>query len=195
MTSPVALRCMHAPFFQFVLAGPAATLGRSSKCDIVLNETSVSRLHANIRVHESELLVIDLGSRNGTFVDGVRVRAGAVGRGGVLRFGNVSFAAVSVGPENEEVASDDETNSPASFAGGPRLPLPAPEDVLSVAQQRVFEELLAGNPEKIVARHLDLSYHTVHNHVRAIYRIFGVGSRAELLTADFRPSGTMRRRE
>ena len=40
---------------------------------------------------------------------------------------------------------------------------------------------MAGFAEKAVAAQLGLSRHTVHNHVRAIYRAYGVRSRAELL--------------
>jgi DNA-binding NarL/FixJ family response regulator len=54
-------------------------------------------------------------------------------------------------------------------------------DRLSEAERRVFELLLTGQPEKGIARRLDLSPHTVHNHVRAILRAFHVHSRAELL--------------
>ena len=47
---------------------------------------------------------------------------------------------------------------------------------------RIIEELeTQGLLEKQVARELGISRHTVHNHIRVIYRAFGVHSRAELL--------------
>ena len=61
--------------------------------------------------------------------------------------------------------------------------------LLSEAQQRVFDELLSGLPEKAIARRLRLSTHTVHNHIRAIFRHYEVHSRAELLARHLRDQG------
>ena len=46
------------------------TVGRSSESDIQLSHSSVSRHHARIVVDGARVTVIDLGSRNGTFVGG-----------------------------------------------------------------------------------------------------------------------------
>jgi pSer/pThr/pTyr-binding forkhead associated (FHA) protein len=60
-----------------VLALPASdglvTLGRSRDCDCVLAEPSVSRRHAELRRDGESWLLRDLGSRNGTRVNGVRL--------------------------------------------------------------------------------------------------------------------------
>lgn len=57
----------------FVLVGPVTTIGRGSDSDIVLDDTGVSRAHAELRVEasggRSVLSVRDLGSTNGTLVD------------------------------------------------------------------------------------------------------------------------------
>jgi DNA-binding CsgD family transcriptional regulator len=45
----------------------------------------------------------------------------------------------------------------------------------------VLRLLLSGLSEKQIAARLDLSRHTVHNHVKEIYRVVGVQSRAELM--------------
>ncbi len=55
------------------LEAPLVTLGRSSTCDVHLPDASVSRRHAEIVRREDRLLVRDLGSRNGTRVDGAEV--------------------------------------------------------------------------------------------------------------------------
>ncbi len=51
---------------------PADTLsiGRQSDCDIMVNDTNVSRRHAEIRVEGGEAVLVDLGSLNGTRVNG-----------------------------------------------------------------------------------------------------------------------------
>jgi FHA domain len=60
------------------LALPAATtaplvLGRARDCDCVIAEPSVSRYHAELRRQGERWLLRDLGSRNGTRVNGMRV--------------------------------------------------------------------------------------------------------------------------
>jgi hypothetical protein len=54
------------------LAAPV-TIGRSRDCDCVLAEASVSRRHAELRRDGGRWLLRDLGSRNGTRVNGLRV--------------------------------------------------------------------------------------------------------------------------
>lgn len=61
-----------------VLALPATgesslTLGRSHECDCVVPEPSVSRRHAELRRDDERWFLRDLGSRNGTRVNGLRV--------------------------------------------------------------------------------------------------------------------------
>ncbi len=50
------------------------TIGRGQDCDLVLPDTQVSRHHAELRRHGDQWLVVDLGSTNGTFVGGARLR-------------------------------------------------------------------------------------------------------------------------
>jgi hypothetical protein len=50
------------------------TIGRLSECDVVLNDTKVSRRHAEVRRDGGEVVVVDLGSTNGTQVNGAGVR-------------------------------------------------------------------------------------------------------------------------
>lgn len=49
------------------------TIGRSEDCDIVLTERQVSRHHAQIRRTDSQYILEDLGSKNGTYVNGRQV--------------------------------------------------------------------------------------------------------------------------
>ena len=50
------------------------TIGRAPDCDVVVNDASVSRRHAEIRWHDGAWHLHDLGSRNGTYVDGEKVQ-------------------------------------------------------------------------------------------------------------------------
>jgi serine phosphatase RsbU (regulator of sigma subunit) len=55
------------------LSGSRVVIGRSPDCDVVLASDSVSRQHAELVAHGDAWSVRDLGSRNGTGVNGVRV--------------------------------------------------------------------------------------------------------------------------
>jgi pSer/pThr/pTyr-binding forkhead associated (FHA) protein len=57
-------------------------IGRGADCDLRLPVAAISRHHCIIRVGGDEVSVIDLGSSNGTFVNGQRVRSQAILHGG-----------------------------------------------------------------------------------------------------------------
>lgn len=65
------------------------TVGRVPPCDLVLDHPSVSRFHCRVQLVSDRVVVTDLNSTNGTFVDGVRVVGSApVLHGAVLRLGS-----------------------------------------------------------------------------------------------------------
>jgi len=49
-------------------------IGRSSYCSLVLEHASVSRVHASIRLVNGRIEISDMGSSNGTFVRGRRIK-------------------------------------------------------------------------------------------------------------------------
>lgn len=49
------------------------TVGRLPECTISINDTNVSRNHAEIRTGHNAYVVVDLGSTNGTMINGVRI--------------------------------------------------------------------------------------------------------------------------
>ena len=70
-----------------VLNKTTLTVGRCPSNDLIIESNLVSKLHAKILVADS--LIIDLQSRNGTFVNGVRIHNEhfKLSNGDVLRFG------------------------------------------------------------------------------------------------------------
>lgn len=154
-----------------LLRGGVYTIGRGGECDLVLDDGRVSRCHARVEVAAGAVTVVDNESRNGTFLDGERVTRAAVRPGAQVQFGGVVCACEGLSPADEP-PTVSELLGPAGR--GPAL---------SPAEERVFELLLCGLAEKLIARRLVLSPHTVHNHVKRIYRAFGVHSRPELLVA------------
>ena len=94
--------------------------------------------------------------------------------------GRVSFLVTLEGAD-EELESKEATDRCGSSARSLPETCNAQLDHLSRAQRRIFDLLLSDHPEKVIARRLSLSGHTVHNHVRAIFKAFEVHSRTELL--------------
>lgn len=58
----------------FELNTPVTLLGRGTDCDLRLVDNGVSRHHVEIRIDEDEAVLVDLGSTNGTFVNGQQVK-------------------------------------------------------------------------------------------------------------------------
>lgn len=52
-----------------------STLGRSTDCSLVFDDESLSRVHADVRCLAGDYIVRDVGSRNGTFINGARVES------------------------------------------------------------------------------------------------------------------------
>lgn len=57
----------------FQLKAASIVLGRHEDCDIVLNDSSVSRRHARLELNRGRYCIVDLGSTNGTIVNGIRI--------------------------------------------------------------------------------------------------------------------------
>jgi hypothetical protein len=66
-----------------LVVGPAGvTIGRSRQCDVVLNDANVSRQHAEIRPRGGSWVLSDLGSTNGSSLNGRRIEGPEVVKAG-----------------------------------------------------------------------------------------------------------------
>lgn len=70
------------------------TIGRGRDAKIKLVHGQISRLHCEVYEDGGELKARDLGSLNGTFVDGERISDATLKPGGLLNIGSVTFRAV-----------------------------------------------------------------------------------------------------
>ncbi len=77
---------------RFVIGSSGVKIGRTAPADVVLSHKSVSREHCIIGLANDELLVSDLNSTNGTYIDGQRIlRATILPVGSVVRVGQISL--------------------------------------------------------------------------------------------------------
>ncbi len=68
-----------------------AVLGRREDCQVRIPLANVSRQHCEIVVESGDLLVRDLGSSNGTFINGDRIQEHKIKAGDLLTVGSVVF--------------------------------------------------------------------------------------------------------
>jgi len=89
---------------QLPFKGPAAVIGRNrNSCEIVLDDSIVSRQHARIELERDRFYISDLNSVNGTFVNGVQVARQELRDRDEIRVGNTNLifmqVAADVSPE------------------------------------------------------------------------------------------------
>jgi hypothetical protein len=76
----------------FVIDSAGVKIGRTAPADVVLSHKSVSREHCIIGLANDELLVTDLNSTNGTYIDETRIRRATIlPVGSTLRVGQISI--------------------------------------------------------------------------------------------------------
>lgn len=100
---------------------PELVVGRTADADIVIESTLVSRRHAALRLEDGELSVEDLGSRNGTYVNG-RATEGRtpLGVGDKVLVGDHELAIIEVehAPRSRQVATAQRTREQKPMSAG-----------------------------------------------------------------------------
>ena len=123
------LRALTLPL-QFDLRGGLNSVGRNPTNDIVIHEASVSAFHAEITVDDRGVIVRDLQSTNGTFLDDEPISEHEIRSGQVIQFGTVTLRLLTdeirisipkPTPETVPSSIDPETGGSLCSAD-PRLP-------------------------------------------------------------------------
>lgn len=123
--------------------GGEMRVGRSTDCDVTIEDPRVSRNHALLRVEEPKVMLEDLGSANGTLVNGLKlVGSVELANGDDLQFDKYKFRLVITGAPAAAAADSDATivapmgddativapmEPAAAPEPSPRPPEPAPE--------------------------------------------------------------------
>ena len=81
-------------------------IGRSIENDLVLNDPSVSRFHAEIRYEDSQFLLIDLGSSGGTFLNNQKVDRDVLFSGDIIVFSKLPVMFMSEGASIKKYSSE-----------------------------------------------------------------------------------------
>lgn len=156
-------------------------VGRTSRAHIHLEDDGVSREHARFTTNDDGFVsVVDLGSTNGTWVNGARIDAAIVREGDrigigpdvMLRFGYATAAASDGAAGSSTVGSSQPPASPA--------PPTEPPIALSPRELEVAALAAEGLTNAQIGQQLHISPYTVMTHLSNAYQRIGVKSRAAL---------------
>lgn len=95
----------------------ATILGRHSECHICVNADGISRKHAQIDADVDGLTVLDLGSSNGTYVNGKKIEKAELKVGDELKLDNIRFLVQTPGmtePTADKPAKDGASKKSSS---------------------------------------------------------------------------------
>ncbi len=149
------------------LLGEAAfTIGRDPSSDLSLaDDAKVSRTHAALEVRDDQWFVVDLGSRNGTWVNDRKVSEHPLRNGDRLRFGGTTFIyGIGVDPN----VTEGEAPICDSGLG------------LSERERQVLRLVAEGRTDRAIGEELAISVSTVRSHLDRIRDKTGLRRRSEL---------------
>ena len=122
---------------EFILDINELIIGREQTADITISDPEISRRHARLFFQNGGYIIEDLGSTNGTFVNGQKISGPYLLRPGeVVNFGehvSVLFESVQVDPNATVVSSAAALKSPIPAAPG-KAPLYTPPPAQAVPQ-------------------------------------------------------------
>src|SRR4051812_30731421 len=101
---------------EFVFEQDSVLIGRTSDCDVVLYDPGVSRKHARIFSEQAGYFVEDMGSSNGTKVNGAIIKKKQLADGDAISLGPVVFNFAGLAPIDE--ATDAAAAAAAPETGG-----------------------------------------------------------------------------
>jgi hypothetical protein len=117
---PPAVPARPAPLFFPPGSGVRFTIGRTRECDLCLTDLSVSRMHALLVRRDDGWVLSDLGSHNGTRLNGWLVREPVPVRpGDRVEFGSMAFIVQGDPPPEEQAAADQVAAGQPPAPGAP----------------------------------------------------------------------------
>lgn len=143
-------------------------LGRGSDCHIATADQLCSRVHAHVSFQDDAWTVEDAGSRNGTYVNGQKVKLASLGDGHTVRIGNSELefhesdepltAEGSDGQQGLTIVQDVAVGSKDSSAEASLTGLPSADQVkeLMLLYQLSIKLLGSSDPDEVIRIALDL---------------------------------------
>ena len=104
--------------FLFPLCQGKIVAGRAPDCDLVLDDATVSRRHAEMTFSGQRLSVVDLGSANGVLVNEEKVASAELGDGDVLKLGTCQISVTLPAAPDATVGDDRTVVRPSAASKG-----------------------------------------------------------------------------
>jgi len=132
----------EGPPFEHEVGSEELVIGRSSKCDLSIPDRFLSRRHARLHREAESWLIEDLGSRNGTFVNGRRVdRPHAIRPGDVLTMSASRVEVVGHDGVADSVSTDAKLRLASDVLQKTTTPPPVGEGTAGAALRRYADRL------------------------------------------------------
>ena len=172
---------------------PKLLIGRSEECALRLADTAVSRCHPLLEQTATTLLIRDLGSRNGTLLNGHpvgREHDQEVREASPVQI-NPYHLRIFFDPAHVErdLAPPDDSTASLSMPAAVASEVERIERQLTPAERLVYEALLEGLGRKDIAKLLGIRTGTVHTHTKSIFKTFQVESHPLLIAKCTRQRG------
>ncbi len=144
------MRSGPTPGATFALEGDQLTIGRDSSSGVAINDAEISRKHAKLNFQGGKYVIEDLGSTNGTFVNGQRLVSAVVLKSGdVVSFGEqivLMYESLASDPGATMISARKNLSHPIS------TPVPAPAPSPAPAPQQYYSTPPAATPIAVAKR-------------------------------------------
>lgn len=160
---------------QWPLIGSTVRIGRDTANHLTIpDDAKVSRSHAELRERDGQWTVVDLGSRNGTRVNGVRIEIHPLRSGDQIQLGATMIEFFA---ESDPLATEPDSSSTSETLAAS----------LSARESQVLALVAEGLTDREIGARLSISVNTVRSHLDRIAEKTGMRRRAELtrLAVDF----------
>lgn len=135
----------------FVLPAKRVLIGRAKDCDFWIPMMSISRRHCEITVENSTVHIHDLGSRNGTYVNGRQTDNADLKPGDFIRLGPILFGVQIDGMPSNLTPPDFvmfEEHEPAEHAGEGSTIVHSPSEKTQLGARDVADDIMAWLDER-----------------------------------------------
>lgn len=124
----LVMRVGPSPGKIFALTQDEVVLGRDVGNEIVINDAEISRRHTRLLMQDENYIVEDLGSTNGTFINGKKISGPTVLEAGqTIRLGeNITLSYEIAGFDPDATIASGQRKAPAAKPAAPAPPKPSP---------------------------------------------------------------------
>ncbi|MCT4643258.1 MAG: AgmX/PglI C-terminal domain-containing protein [Bacteriovoracaceae bacterium] len=123
-----------------ILSNGRVLVGRAQSCELYIDDSNVSSVHAVVEVQNGRAKVFDMNSKNGTFINGKKVVVAELSVGDEIRFANVDFILEKYTTQSNDIPL--EVLNPVNGQAAPINDISLPKEVPSTKEKNIPVEAL-----------------------------------------------------